>query len=74
MKRVELRVYGMTCNDCALKVKKSLENEGFNDVVVSLEGRTASFMVEEGRNPEDALKSPVFGAKSPYKAQIRSVS
>lgn len=71
-KKVTMKVFGMTCDDCVRHVTKGLTDGGAHDVNVSLENGIVSAIVEDADiSPEDLTKLPVFGKKSQYKAQIR---
>lgn len=43
LKRIELRVEGMDCNNCALGIKRQLLKDGFSDVEVSFATSEVSF-------------------------------
>lgn len=74
-KKVKLRVYGMTCEGCAITVENGLKAaSGVKDADVSLESREGTVLIDDEKIlPEDLLKLPVFGPKSKYKAQIARV-
>jgi copper chaperone CopZ len=74
-KRVMLRVFGMTCNDCAVTVKKGLLSaEGVKNAQVSLKDGIAEVLLDDAIvNPEDLVKLPIFSGKSKYRAQLREV-
>ncbi|MGC8661855.1 MAG: heavy-metal-associated domain-containing protein [Nitrososphaeria archaeon] len=74
-KKVKLRVYGMTCEGCAITIENGLKSaSGVKDASVSLEGKEGTVLIDDERIlPEDLLKLPVFGPKSQYKAQIAGV-
>jgi copper chaperone CopZ len=73
-KKVTMKVFGMTCDDCVFTVSNGLKSAGATDVFVSLENGTASAVVDDSvLSPQDLLKIPVFGEKSHYKAQVRKV-
>lgn len=73
-KKVTMRVFGMTCDDCVRTVSDGLKDGGATDIFVSLKDGTASAVVDDSRmKPEDLSKIPVFGEKSHYKAQVRKV-
>ena len=73
-KKVTMKVFGMTCDDCVFTVSSGLKSAGATDVFVSLENGTASALVDDSvLSPQDLLKIPVFGEKSHYKAQVRKV-
>jgi len=74
-KKVIIRVFGMTCNDCAVTVKKGLLSaEGVKDARVSLKDGIAEVLLDDAIvNPEELVKLPVFSAKSKYRAQLREV-
>ncbi|WMT53723.1 heavy-metal-associated domain-containing protein [Ferroplasma acidiphilum] len=68
-KTIELRVYGMTCNDCMEHVSSGLKNaNGVNNASVSLKDGMA---LVKATDPEDFIKLDVF--KGQYRAQVRSV-
>jgi copper chaperone CopZ len=71
-KIVELKVYGMTCDDCVRHVSGGLkEAEGITDVSVSLKDGVAVVKAMDSVEPENLLKLDVF--KGQYRAQLRSV-
>ena len=73
-KKVTLRVYGMTCDDCVRTVSKGLNDAGAMDVSVSLKDGIAMLKIDDAKiSPDSLAKIPVFGEKSHYKAQIRKV-
>ncbi|KPV46624.1 copper-binding protein [Acidiplasma aeolicum] len=72
VKTIELRVYGMTCDDCVLHVKTGLLGaSGVKDAEVSLKDGTALVHADDTVKPETLLSLDVFRGK--YKAQLRSV-
>lgn len=70
--RVKLRIYGMSCDDCAVTVKKGLmHQEGVLDVKISLEEGLGEVAFDpEKVRPEMLLKNNVFKKPSHYKATI----
>lgn len=73
-KKVTMRVFGMTCDDCVRTVSKGLEEVGATEISVSLKDGAASAVVDDSViNPHELSKLPVFGEKSHYKAQVRKV-
>ena len=73
-RKVTMRVYGMTCDDCVRTVSKGLSDAGARDVSVSLKDGIAMLRIEDTKvSPDSLVKIPVFGEKSHYKAQIRKV-
>ncbi|AGO61576.1 MULTISPECIES: heavy-metal-associated domain-containing protein [Ferroplasma] len=71
-KTVELKVYGMTCDDCVRHVSGGLKQaEGVTDVSVSLKDGMAVVKAMDTVDPENLLKLDVF--KGQYKAQLKSV-
>lgn len=71
-KRVRLRIYGMTCDDCVVNVTNGLkENDGVGDVQIFLKDGTGYVEVDpEKVKPEELLKSRVFSKASHYKATL----
>jgi len=71
-KTVELKVYGMTCDDCVRHVSGGLKQaEGVTDVSVSLKDGMAVVKAMDTVDPGNLLKLEVF--KGQYKAQLKSV-
>jgi Cu+-exporting ATPase len=50
-----LKVEGMTCNNCAAGISKSLQKAGFKDVDASFIDGEVSFTLLEGRSPQTAI-------------------
>ncbi len=55
MKKVNWKVDGMTCSNCALTVQQYLTKEGMNDVKVNLMGGEVSFDID-GKNEQQIIK------------------
>ena len=55
MKKVNWKVDGMTCSNCALTVQQYLTREGMNDVKVNLMGGEVSFDID-GKNEQQIIK------------------
>ncbi|OWP56744.1 MAG: hypothetical protein B2I17_03905 [Thermoplasmatales archaeon B_DKE] len=73
-RKVTMKVFGMTCDDCVIHVSRGLKEGGADQVLVSLENGIASAVVDDSKvSPEDLVKLPVFGKDSQYKAQLRKV-
>jgi copper chaperone len=74
-KRVELRIYGMSCDDCVLTIEGALRAiNGVEDVVIDLRTGTGVVKIDDRDiSPDDILKLPVFGKDSHYKALIRKI-
>ncbi len=73
-KKVTIKVFGMTCDDCVRHVSKGLTEGGAYKVSVSLKNGLASAVIDDSKvTLEDLEKLPVFGKDSHYKAQIRKV-
>ncbi len=74
-KKATIRVFGMTCDDCAVTVKKGLLSaEGVKDARVYLKDGIAEVLLDDAIvNPEGLVKLPVFSGKSRYRAQLREV-
>jgi len=71
-KAIELRIYGMTCDDCAKHVSNGLkEANGVTDVSVSLKDGIAVVRAMDTVNPEELVQLDVF--KGQYRAQLRGV-
>ncbi len=68
-KKVLLRVYGMTCDDCVAHVKNGLEKIGKN-VDVSLDGN-AVLDIDNDFDPYKIPSLDVFNGR--YKAQVKEI-
>ena len=70
--KVKLRIYGMTCDDCAATVSDALRGQdGVLEVKVSLKERSGEVTFDpEKLRREDLLKNKVFGKPSHYSAII----
>ena len=68
-----MKVFGMTCDDCALTVTRGLKGkDGVLDVRVSLADKSAVVRIDEGRvKPSELEVLPIFSGKSQYRAQLR---
>lgn len=56
MEKVEWKVEGMTCTNCALTINKYLEKEGLKDVKVNFIGGEVSFEVTDGKSKEQLAR------------------
>ncbi|MCL4343196.1 MAG: cation transporter [Candidatus Thermoplasmatota archaeon] len=73
-RKVTLRVFGMTCDDCVRTVSNGLKREGADVLSVSLNDGMAIVKIDDAKiSAEKLVKAPVFGEKSHYKAQLRKV-
>ncbi|MGC8633029.1 MAG: heavy-metal-associated domain-containing protein [Thermoprotei archaeon] len=72
-KKVLLRVFGMNCDDCVVKVTKGLrERTGVIDAKVSLREGKAEVLIDPDKvDPKELERLPVFSGRSPYRAQLR---
>ena len=71
-KTIELKVFGMTCDDCVKHITGGLINaQGVEDVSVSLEDGMAMVKASNDVDPDELPRLDVFRGK--YKAQVRSV-
>ena len=70
---IELRVYGMTWDDCVEHVSSGLKNaNGVNDTSVSLQDGMAVVSATDASNRNDLIKLGVFEGQ--YRAQVRGVN
>jgi copper chaperone CopZ len=53
MKRVVLKIEGMTCSGCVRTVTKVLENMGAKEIDVSLERGEATFTISGDKSPKE---------------------
>ncbi len=56
MEKVDWKVEGMTCTNCALTINKYLQKEGLKDVKVNFIGGDVSFELNEGRTKDELSK------------------
>lgn len=71
-RKVRLKIYGMTCDDCATDVSGGPESQdGVMDVKVSLKDGTGEVDTDpEKVKPEELLKNKVFSKSSHYRATL----
>ncbi len=73
-KKVTMKIFGMTCDDCTRTVSDGLKKEGADVLSVSLKDGMAIVKIDDAKISADKLvKAPIFGEKSHYKAQLRKV-
>ena len=53
MEKVDWKVEGMTCTNCALTINRYLEKEGLKDVKVNFIGGEVSFELNENKTKEE---------------------
>lgn len=72
-KNTELRVFGMTCDDCTVTVRNGLLSaEGVLRAEVDLKSGISRVTIEDTKtDPEKLITIPVFGKGSHYKAQVK---
>jgi P-type Cu+ transporter len=56
MEKIDWKVEGMTCTNCALTINKYLEKEGLKDVKVNFIGGEVSFEMNGGKTKEELTK------------------
>jgi Cu+-exporting ATPase len=56
MEKVDWKVEGMTCTNCALTINRYLEKEGLKDVKVNFIGGEVSFELNENKTKEELTK------------------
>ena len=74
-KRIELRVEGMNCTNCALGIKKQLEKEGFQNVDVNFASSEVSFYdVDKTRQKQaiDKIRAMGYSVIEENEVQERS--
>ncbi|MGC8497338.1 MAG: heavy-metal-associated domain-containing protein [Thermoplasmata archaeon] len=71
-KEIILKIYGMTCEDCAATITRSLnEKEGVRVIEISFEKEYGKIVVDTDKiEPEQILRLPVFSGKSHYRASV----
>ncbi|SIM79283.1 heavy-metal-associated domain-containing protein [Cuniculiplasma divulgatum] len=73
-KKVELKIFGMTSNECEGLVSKGLKTrDGVKDAVIDFKLGLGTVEIDDTKvSPEDLIRLPVF-TQSHYRAQIRKV-
>ncbi|MEO5892662.1 MAG: cation-translocating P-type ATPase [Ferruginibacter sp.] len=56
MEKVEWKVEGMTCTNCALTIDQYLKKQGLSDIKVNFIGSEVSFGLDENKSKEDLAK------------------
>src|SRR5258705_9584356 len=56
MEKVDWKVEGMTCTNCALTINRYLEKEGLKDVKVNFIGSEVSFELNGNKSKEELTK------------------
>ncbi|MGC8609481.1 MAG: heavy-metal-associated domain-containing protein [Thermoplasmata archaeon] len=68
-RKVNLRIYGMTCDDCVRTISESLkEQPGVIDVKISLKDGTGEVKIDPAlTKEEEILRNRIFSKDSHYK-------
>ncbi|MEM0161414.1 MAG: cation transporter [Thermoplasmata archaeon] len=71
-KKVNLKIYGMTCEDCAITITKHLnEKDGVKVLNLSFLNEHGTIIVDTDKiSAEEVLKLPIFSGKSHYRAML----
>ena len=56
-KNIKIQVEGMTCNNCAIGLKKHLEKKGFQDVTVNFATTEANCNITNNQSEEEFKKT-----------------
>jgi len=72
-KEIKLKIYGMSCDDCALTIERSLLTQnGVIDAKVSYKEKEGIAIIDtDSIKPEDILGNSIFSSDSKYKAIIK---
>ncbi|MCY0852211.1 MAG: heavy-metal-associated domain-containing protein [Thermoplasma acidophilum] len=74
MRKVEMKIYGMTCEDCAVTVKKGLESvNGVISAVVSLPEKRAEVVIDESKLAPENLEDAQIFKVTRYRGEVRRV-
>lgn len=69
MKQMKLKIFGMSCNDCAINIERSLNSMKGVNANVNYEKREAVVYFDENKMGEnEILMNPVFSEKTGYRA------
>ncbi|MDG6913251.1 MAG: cation transporter [Nitrososphaerota archaeon] len=74
-RNVELKIFGMTCDDCAGTVTQGVKSkEGVREAVVDFRSGAAKVIIDDVTvSPDDLVRIRVFGPASHYKALVKRV-
>ncbi len=65
MEKVDWKVEGMTCTNCALSINRYLQKEGLKDVKVNFIGGEVSFELNGNKTKEELPKElQIWGIRS----------
>ncbi len=72
MEKVRLKIYGMTCEDCKLKIQNYLKNhEGIINVNISLNENSGELIIDESKINVNIIPNlDIFSGKSRYRARV----
>lgn len=72
VKKVNIRIYGMTCEDCVATVTRGLREQiGVLDAKVSLKDKNGIVTIDSDTiSPDDLLRNRVFSKSSHYRATL----
>ncbi len=75
-KKVDLRVFGMSCEDCKFTIEKNLkENPAVIRVDIRYPEGTGEVVIDDSKiQPSEIPKMPIFSGKSHYRAQVRDTN
>ncbi|KAA8922719.1 heavy-metal-associated domain-containing protein [Thermoplasma sp.] len=74
MKKVVMKVYGMTCDDCVVTVKKGLESvPGVISADVSLPEKKAEILIDENKVSPESLEDAQVFKVTRYRGEVRKV-
>ena len=71
MEKIEWKVEGMDCTNCALTITKYLQKEGQQDVKVNFIGGDVSFQLAENKSKELEELIAEFADKERYKQFVK---
>ena len=70
-KKVTMKIFGMTCDDCTRTVSDGLKKEGADVLSVSLNDGMAIVKIDDAKISADKLvKAPIFGEKIPLQSTV----
>ncbi len=75
-KKVDLRVFGMSCEDCKLTIERNLkENPAVIRVDIKYPEGTGEVVIDDSKiQPSEIPKMPIFSEKGHYRAQVRDIN
>ncbi len=70
-RKIKIKIFGMTCDDCVIKIKNSLKMDpGVLDVNISLENAMGEVTIDDTKTDEKNILNNVIFRSGHYRAKI----